>query len=68
MGKHADAYNYAIFPPGDDVDFFRFFAEHLKPGDTAPDVELLDLDSGEMVALRDVTRNGLTVIELGSFT
>jgi hypothetical protein len=61
-------YNYPIFPSDDDVEYFSAFAEHLKPGDTAPDVELLDLDANAMVRLRDITQRGLTVIEFGSLT
>ena len=64
-----DRYNYAIFPPDDDVDFFAGFAEHLKPGDHAPDGQLHDLGSGGLIRLSDISRDAaLTVIELGSFT
>lgn len=61
-------YNYATFPSDDDPELFASFPEHLKPGEPAPDPELLDLVSGEWINLRDVTRQGLTVIELGSLT
>jgi hypothetical protein len=68
MVSNVDSYNYATFPSDDDVEFFQQFAEHLKPGETAPDMDLLDLESGATVRLRDITQRGLTVIELGSFT
>ena len=66
--ERANSYSCAVFPTDDDIEYFQNFAELLKPGDSAPDVELLDLDSGETIRLRDVTQRGLTVIELGSFT
>lgn len=67
-GPSEQEYNYATFPSEDDPEFFANFAEHLKPGETAPDPALLDLESGQHMMLSDVTRQGLTVIELGSLT
>jgi hypothetical protein len=64
----ADDYNYSVFPPDDDVEVFARWPEVLKVGTTAPDPELLDLASGQMVPLSGYTRRGLTVVELGSLT
>ncbi|CAN5704109.1 hypothetical protein BH23CHL2_BH23CHL2_24130 [soil metagenome] len=61
-------YNYATFPSDDDPELFAAFPEHLKPGEPAPDPELLDLDTGDRLSLHEITRQGLTVIELGSLT
>ncbi|CAN5647278.1 hypothetical protein BH20CHL1_BH20CHL1_05930 [soil metagenome] len=66
--KPAD-YNYAIFPSEDDIEFFAAFFELLKPGEKAPDPELLDLESDESIPLSTITRqHAFTVIELGSLT
>ncbi len=62
------AYNYAVFPPEDDVEAFGRFMEYLKVGQKALDPELTDLDSGERVRLSDFTSQGMTVIEFGSLT
>jgi hypothetical protein len=64
-----ETYNYATFPSDDDVEFFAGFWEHLKPGEKAPDPELLDLETNQMIDLSAVTRqHSLTVVELGSLT
>ncbi len=67
-GMTAQGYNYATFPSDDDVAYFGRFQEHLKVGEPAPDAELLDLESGEMVRLSEITRDGLTILEFGSLT
>ncbi len=64
----ADAYNYAVFPPDDDVDAFAGFANHLRVGENAPDPELIELEHGDEVRLSQVTSRGLTVVEFGSLT
>jgi len=64
----AQVYNYLVFPPDDDVGAFAAWPEFLKAGHRAPDPQLLDLESGDMVRLTEVTREGLTVVELGSLT
>ena len=61
-------YNYAVFPRDMDDPVFAAFAEGLKVGRRAPDSTLLDLDSGQPVGLRDLTRDGLLVLEFGSYT
>ncbi len=66
--RAAAEYNYAVFPPEEDVEIFRGFPEHLKVGERAPDPPLTDLDTGETTALSTYTRRGLTVVELGSLT
>jgi len=65
---NVDTYNYPVFPPEDDVEAFARFGEHLKVGQRAPDVELVDLDSGEPVQLSTLFGHGLTIIEFGSLT
>jgi len=64
----ANEYNYAVFPPDDDVDAFRDFAQHLKVGDTAPDCEFTNLDDGQPTPLSTFIDRGLTIVEFGSFT
>ena len=61
-------YNYAVFPPEDDVEVFARFPEALKVGQPAPDLPLVELAGGALVRLSDYTRRGLTVIEFGSLT
>lgn len=61
-------YNYAVFPPDDDVEAFRDFAEHLKVGETAPDPELTRLDDCQPTRLSAFTDQGLTSVEFGSLT
>src|SRR5262249_14005931 len=61
-------YNFSVFPPNDDCEAFAVWPEFLKAGHRAPDPQLLDLNSGAMVRLTEVTRDGLTVVELGSLT
>ncbi|HVB63365.1 MAG TPA: hypothetical protein VNE17_01455 [Nitrolancea sp.] len=64
----ADAYNYPVFPPENDVSAFAHFMEFLKVGQLAPDPELTDLDSGELLRLSSLTHQGMTIIEFGSLT
>lgn len=65
---NTNEYNYATFPPDDDVDAFAGFATHMRVGATAPDPVLIDLARGDEVRLSQFTRRGLTVVEFGSFT
>lgn len=64
----ARAYNYAVFPPDDDVEHFARFAEHLKAGERAPDPPLVDLETLDETRLSASTREGLTIVEFGSLT
>ena len=64
----SEEYNYAVFPPEDDVDAFAHFMEFLKVGQLAPDPELTELASGKRMRLRSFTRQGMTIIEFGSLT
>lgn len=64
----ASAYNYAEFPPDDDVGAFRDFPNHLKVGETAPDPELTNLDDRQSTRLSAFTDLGLTIVEFGSLT
>lgn len=61
-------YNYAVFPPDDDVDAFANFQGHLRAGQRAPDPELEELESRRKVRLSEFSRRGLTVVEFGSLT
>lgn len=63
-----EAYNYPVFPPENDVEAFARFAEHLKVGQHAPDLELIDLETGARVRLSSLTRQGMTIVEFGSLT
>jgi hypothetical protein len=63
-----EEYNYAVFPPEDDVDAFAHFMEFLKVGQIAPDPELYPLESDETARLSSITRQGMTIIEFGSLT
>ncbi len=63
----SEEYNYAVFPPEDDVTFFANFAEHLRVGDSAPDFAATLLD-GRPTRLSEYTAQGMVVLELGSFT
>ncbi len=63
-----ETYNAPDFPVDSDVEDFQRFPDIVKVGTTAPDTELTDLDSGAPVSLRDVTRNGITILEFGSLT
>jgi hypothetical protein len=62
------AYNATTFPVERDVEDFANFPHICNVGTTAPDTQLTELDSGETVSLRDITRNGLTILEFGSLT
>lgn len=61
-------YNYAVFPPEDDVDAFAGFSTHLPVGDFASDSVLTRLQDRRNVRLSEITRQGLTIIEFGSLT
>ena len=63
-----EEYNYAVFPRDADDPVFAAFAEGLKVGRRAPDPCLIELASGHAVQLRDLTQDGLLVLEFGSFT
>jgi hypothetical protein len=64
----AATYNATTFPVESDVEDFANFPHICNVGTTAPDTQLTDLDSGDSVSLRDITRNGLTILEFGSLT
>jgi hypothetical protein len=68
LDMNASSYNYAVFPPEDDVEAFARFTEFLKVGHHAPDPELTELDSGERIRLSERTRQGMTIVEFGSLT
>jgi hypothetical protein len=63
-----DDYNADTFPVESDVEDFARFPDIVKVGTTAPDTILTDLDSGERVSLRDISKRGITILEFGSLT
>ena len=64
----SNEYNYPVFPPENDVEAFAHFMEFLKVGQLAPDPEMTELDSGELIRLSSLTRQGMTIVEFGSLT
>jgi hypothetical protein len=67
-GVTADAYNYPVFPPENDVEAFAHFMEFLKVGQRAPDPELTELDTGDPIRLSSLTSQAMTIVEFGSLT
>lgn len=67
MNEHG-TYNTSAFPVESDVEDFARFPDICKVGTRAPETTLTDLDTGESIDLRDVTRNGPTILEFGSLT
>jgi hypothetical protein len=61
-------YNYRHFPLDLDADTFAAFSSVLKAGGPAPDGELLDAHTGELVRLSDLWRVETLLMEFGSFT
>ena len=61
-------YNYATFPLDMDGPLFAAFAEHLGPGQRAPDGTLTELATGEQVLLSSLWKRGPLVLEFGSQT
>jgi hypothetical protein len=60
-------YNYAVFAPPDELQYFQRFGEHLKVGAPAPDATLTVLDGGT-VRLSDLWRESNLIVEFGSLT
>ena len=58
-------YNYAVFTGEEDFDSFMG-QPHV--GARAPEITLLDLESGAPVALADLWRERHLMIEFGSYT
>ncbi len=61
-------YNYKHFPLDGDMQDFGSFPDAARVGTKAPDGVLIDARDGSNVALGDVYRKGVTVIEFGSYT
>lgn len=62
-------YNYATFNLARDMPKFDAFRGHaLHAGTVAPDFPLEELATGQMLAMKDLWRSGLAVIEFGSYT
>jgi len=63
-----EPYNYREFPQDLDGATFAAFRDHLKPGDRAPDGDVVNAGTGETVRLSEHWRAGPVVIEFGSFS
>ena len=62
-------YNYDIFNLQGEMGKFAEFQDHpLHAGRRAPDFQLEDLESGQIVGLKDCWADGFVVIEFGSYT
>lgn len=62
-------YNYAVFEMEREMPKIESFGDlPLRPGARAPSFPLQDLQSGERVEMRELWRDGLVIIEFGSFT
>jgi hypothetical protein len=64
----ATPYNAPSFPVDSDVEDFARFPDIVKVGTHAPETTLTDLETGNPVNLRDITRQGVTILEFGSLT
>jgi len=64
-----EEYNYSKFVMDREQPVIQAFPENsVRPGTRAPSFELEDLDSGDTVEMKELWRDGLVVIEFGSFT
>lgn len=64
-----EEYNYSAFEMDREQPIIDAFSEvPLHPGTRAPSFSLEELDSGELVEMKELWRDGLVIIEFGSFT
>lgn len=64
-----EEYNYAVFEMAREMPVIEAFADvPVRPGTHAPSFPLEDLASGERVEMRQLWRDGLVIVEFGSFT
>lgn len=61
-------YNYQSFDLKEEMKPFLEFQAAPNAGAQAPDYELENLDSGEMIAMKALWKKDLLVMEFGSFT
>jgi|GEM_PF-2615904 hypothetical protein len=61
------SYNYSTFSPHP-KEFEDFAKDAPKATERAPSVPLEDLDTGAMVAMKDLWKTDVALIEFGSFT
>ena len=61
-------YNYAEFNMKAEAPHFQGFPANLHVGVRAPDFPLEDLESGEMINIKDLWTDGPVIVEFGSFT
>ena len=65
----SEEYNYSVFVMEREMPVIEAFADFpLHPGGRAPSFPLEDLESGDAVEMKELWREGLAVIEFGSFT
>lgn len=64
-----DEYNYSVFEMDREMPIIEAFGDvDIGPGGRAPSFALEDLDTGEAVEMSELWRDGLAIIEFGSFT
>ena len=64
-----EEYNYAVFEMEREQPVIEAFGPFpVRSGSRAPNFPLEDLDSGDAIEMKDLWRNGLAIIEFGSFT
>jgi hypothetical protein len=64
-----EEYNYSVFEMDREQPIIAAFSDvPLHPGTRAPSFPLEDLDSGELVQMQELWRDGPVIIEFGSFT
>lgn len=64
-----EEYNYSVFEMAREQPVIDAFGEvPLHPGTRAPSFSLEVLDSGELVEMEKLWRDGMVIIEFGSFT
>ena len=61
-------YNYSVFDMEREEPVFEAFPNNLHVGERAPNFELEDLATGELISLRSLATSGVAVLEFGSFT
>ena len=64
-----EEYNYSVFDMEREQPVIEAFADNpIRPGTRAPSFPLEDLGTGETVEMKELWRDGLVLIEFGSFT
>ena len=64
-----EEYNYSVFDMDREQPIIDAFGEvTVRPGGRAPSYPLEDLENGATVEMKELWRDGLVIIEFGSFT